>query len=680
MSATQSPFSIRPIKAPGDRKPKTLAEFIARINATHPGGFRALNEADVKKHIKEKGQKQNGESDSVDVHMDDGAGSEEEADTEAVMDLGAARNEVLRNISIAWMQANNAQQMVSLLMSKEAPTQVMGTLDQELRNRVGIGSLGSTKLHEPPFLEQRLQENTVVSTGAKLLAINNTANKLLSAATRLQKEMTVETEYWHEVLSIKEGGWPVSRLPNNPLTVAVKFGFSDSSAEFQANSWAALSREDNGAVNLQMPRLIAEPKQLVVSMEKDGKVFGRSSLVQPIPSDAPLELRVREARNTILAQELWHEINREARSLLAYNVRLLPESVSYQVDGNTAVVFTLATLGDMQELEGEPESRTGDGYAETICAALYLLLAYAHRQNARKGAQIQPLTTDRGRQPKPAYTLIKPVISYLQHEMWLRSSVKFVSDLTATLRLAGIDAAGFSLEEQPLPLVSPEGASEQLLNTLLLNAVVFRIHLTLTPQARMTMLGITGTGARPSSAIRFLPPVARPQQDPQPPGQEPGANLLSVIYPPADVYESLRDAFQYLQGATTRALAKHFEIMAAKWMADAPLAENYPTVWATTMKGDAVRDVDAERRGVSFELLGAEAEEDGQTDEQPAAHRSAPQLPKVTGLKLVGDQLDMQGGIVHQVWSWTLDDIEQGTSEPKERIEEIVQRVLMTAA
>lgn len=119
-------------------------------------------------------------------------------------------------------------------MSKEAPTQVMATLDPELRTRVGIGTLGSTKLHEPPFWEERTHENAVVSTGAKLLAINNTANKLLAAATRLQKEMKVETEYWQEVLSIKEGGWPVSRLPNTPLTVAVKFGFSDCEFDFSA--------------------------------------------------------------------------------------------------------------------------------------------------------------------------------------------------------------------------------------------------------------------------------------------------------------------------------------------------------------------------------------------------------------------------------------------------------------
>lgn len=94
----QLPFSIRPIKAPSDRKPKTLAEFIARVNATHPGGFRSLSETDVKKQIEEKEQRRQ-DGDNADVHMDDGAASEEEADADTIKDLGAARNEVLRNIS-----------------------------------------------------------------------------------------------------------------------------------------------------------------------------------------------------------------------------------------------------------------------------------------------------------------------------------------------------------------------------------------------------------------------------------------------------------------------------------------------------------------------------------------------------------------------------------------------------
>jgi len=408
-------------------------------------------------------------------------------------------------------------------------------------------------------------------------------------------------------------------------------------------------------------------------MEKDGKVIGRSSPAQPIPSDAPLELRIREARNTILAQELWHEMNREARSLLAYNVQLQPEAVKYQVDATTALVFRLATLGEVPEPGDDPGLHAGDGYAETICATLYLLLASAHRQNARKRDHIQPLNINRGRQPKPAYSLLKPVIAYIQHETWLRSSIRYVSDLTATLRLAGIDAARFNLEEQPLPHITPQGASEQLLNALLLQPVVFRIDLTLTPQARMAMVGITGTGPRgPSSLIRFTPPSAK--QDAQALAKGYGPNLLGVVYPPADVYESLRDAFQYLEGATTRALAKHFEVLAGKWMADAPPAESSPTVWATTIKGDAIRDTDTERRGVGFELVGADQDE-------PANGQgvsSAP--PRVTGLKLLGDQVDLQGKIMHQVFSWSLDDIKGGDAQSKERIEDVAKRVLMTAA
>ena len=78
-----------------------MGDFIARVNTTHPGGFRALSQADVKRQIEERDKKQHGGADTPDVHMDDGAGSEEEADAEATMDLGAARMEVLRNISYA---------------------------------------------------------------------------------------------------------------------------------------------------------------------------------------------------------------------------------------------------------------------------------------------------------------------------------------------------------------------------------------------------------------------------------------------------------------------------------------------------------------------------------------------------------------------------------------------------
>lgn len=101
MSSSQSKpvsFSIRPLQPPNDRKPKNLSEFIARINAQTPGGFRNVRQADLQKQIDDKKQKQN-EDDNGDIQMYDGAADEEEeAESDATKDLTAARNEVLHNI------------------------------------------------------------------------------------------------------------------------------------------------------------------------------------------------------------------------------------------------------------------------------------------------------------------------------------------------------------------------------------------------------------------------------------------------------------------------------------------------------------------------------------------------------------------------------------------------------
>lgn len=95
-----NPFSIRPIKAPSDRKPKNLPEFIARINSSHPGGFRCVSQAALQKEVEERKQKQNADPDTTDALMGEGEGdgSEEEPEAEAVKDVRAARDEVLRNI------------------------------------------------------------------------------------------------------------------------------------------------------------------------------------------------------------------------------------------------------------------------------------------------------------------------------------------------------------------------------------------------------------------------------------------------------------------------------------------------------------------------------------------------------------------------------------------------------
>jgi mediator of RNA polymerase II transcription subunit 17, fungi type len=92
-SATAPSFSLRPWPT-GDRKPKNLAEFIARVNAER-GAFRNVTEESLKEEIRVREQEDPTGAD--DVEMAGSEAGEQDEETEA-KDLNAARNEMLKNI------------------------------------------------------------------------------------------------------------------------------------------------------------------------------------------------------------------------------------------------------------------------------------------------------------------------------------------------------------------------------------------------------------------------------------------------------------------------------------------------------------------------------------------------------------------------------------------------------
>lgn len=89
------PLSLRPYPV-ADKKPKNLAEFIARVNAG-PGGFRSVTEDKLAEEIKvQEEQSRNGVAEDEDVDMSDG---DDDGDEETPWkDPQLARMEVLKNI------------------------------------------------------------------------------------------------------------------------------------------------------------------------------------------------------------------------------------------------------------------------------------------------------------------------------------------------------------------------------------------------------------------------------------------------------------------------------------------------------------------------------------------------------------------------------------------------------
>lgn len=72
-SSSASTFALSPLPV-GDRRPKTIAEFIARVNAER-GGFRNVTQDSLQKEIEDEA---NGVVDSMEVDMKDEADEDDE--------------------------------------------------------------------------------------------------------------------------------------------------------------------------------------------------------------------------------------------------------------------------------------------------------------------------------------------------------------------------------------------------------------------------------------------------------------------------------------------------------------------------------------------------------------------------------------------------------------------------
>ncbi|KAK2673340.1 Mediator complex, subunit Med17 [Fusarium oxysporum f. sp. vasinfectum] len=445
------PLSIRPSPV-ADRKPQNIAEFIARANA-QPGGFRAINEAKLREEL-----------------------AQEEAD--------AAGNTALLTLDF-----------LSLLISKQNPTQAGVTLSQGLRDMVGIGTLGTDRLDNPPVTPAKVQEQENIALGLALIQTNKARDAAEAASAFLEKEVTVEGKYWEEIAAVQKSGWSISRVPQERHTLGVRFGFSEAAPEYR-NSLAPMRRGNGGAVQLDCGRLGGVSERVVVTYERDGQVTGRSALPAETAADAPLEERVLEARNTIFSQELWHELTREARTLAAYDVKPYDSRLICDIDpaSKSRVILELVPLGPQASSDDDlPDNQI----AETISLALHTLLSYAHRQNELTRTRPIPphIPRSRGQQ---THALLRPIIARLMHLHNVQVVTKHVGVLVQSLQRAGFPSR-FVLHTAPISLTDSDPAnqgpnqlaSSQIMIRNMLQPIEFNIKLTILPNVSFTVRGRT---------------------------------------------------------------------------------------------------------------------------------------------------------------------------------------------
>lgn len=380
-----------------------------------------------------------------------------------------------------------------------------------------------------------------------------------------------------------------------------------------------MRRGDDGSALLQHGRVGSGCQRLAITVSRSGEPSGRLAVGASVPDSALLPDRVLEARNTIFAQELWHELHREAHSLASYGVRADNNSINFNPSSGPSLTLELETLEDSAATVGASPDNV---LAEATHLGLHILLSHAHRLNELQRLRPTP-PHQRRNQTQNQYHLLRPIIAKILYDRSVEQVTSFAGDLTRVLRQAGVEAASFTLNTPPFPTAELKNTSggasnrpnaSQALTNMLTSPADFQIELTLTPTSRLQIRG--RTFLLPLTTTQFqlqlLPNVAaatagsEPSNGEQPPAPPP--NTLQSSYPPSrDPYPDIASVQLYITNAAAHALTDHAMSLIPPPQQPAnpstPPSEPAPAEWIKSVRGTAIRDIDTETREIRFDIL-----------------------------------------------------------------------------
>ena len=153
--------------------------------------------------------------------------------------LRPVQNEVLITLDV-----------VSLVASKFVPKQAEMTMSPALKQQLKPGALGIDMWNNmQPNAEDQETDNAIARSW-KMQSLQASADSLLAAASRLEKDVRRETHYWDQVLSLTDRGWSLCRMPREKHNLGVRFGFLEAHGDYRHKGLAALRADESGQVVL----------------------------------------------------------------------------------------------------------------------------------------------------------------------------------------------------------------------------------------------------------------------------------------------------------------------------------------------------------------------------------------------------------------------------------------------
>ena len=279
-----------------------------------------------------------------------------------------------------------------------------------LKEHLPLGCLGAETVQASQESETERRDQEMVAMGWRMQSLSSAADSLLKSATRLDDEIKRETIYWDQILSVKDEGWSLCRLPRERHTLAVRYGFAEAHTDFRDRGLAALRRDEDGMLSLDRGLRSSRYRRLQVRILQRGAPIGASKeKLEDSEKGSVIARQILQARDSIFDEELHLEIHREARNLLNQDVRCKGSKVLVPFEQDKQIELDLV---DAEQKASEPQ--TGSHVAaDSILIVLRLLLCQAHRQNLQNRSQVPPPLRGEGSRPRPVYSILKPIMATL---------------------------------------------------------------------------------------------------------------------------------------------------------------------------------------------------------------------------------------------------------------------------
>lgn len=199
--------------------------------------------------------------------------------------------------------------------------------------------------------------------------------------------------------------------------------------------------DKDGSIILD-PNLSLKPKTLRVRISEGGTITGSSRLpVESVVEGLAVEKSIRLARDSLLEEELYHEMSLETRHLLPYGVRLRDSVISVDAPGDNRLVKRQLLIDCIprDDKVSDGEQHTYDWLAHNVAEALRLLLTHEHSMRLYRRTQLPPPLTAQ-KQEKKSPPLLRTLLAMLHHLHNMDALFTYLNTVSSTLRSAGLDA------------------------------------------------------------------------------------------------------------------------------------------------------------------------------------------------------------------------------------------------